>query len=98
MVYFVVSQITLYANIFHHLDNALHSSTWHRCRQEICMEATQTNMEDSEGDTERGNFKQEKGSDLPRQNKMLATKRKAASIAWMWFWYEKSDIDQKTVL
>lgn len=52
----------------------------------MCMKATQTNMEKSERDTEEGNSK-EKDSE-----------RRAASLAWMWFGYEKSDADQKTVL
>ena len=39
------------------------------------MKATQTNMEESERDTERGNSKQEKDSNQPRQNDVLVPKR-----------------------
>ncbi len=55
------------------------------------MKVTQTNMEESEHDTGRGNSQQEKYSDLPRQNKELAPKRGATSVTWTWFGCEKSD-------
>ncbi|CDQ89762.1 unnamed protein product [Oncorhynchus mykiss] len=42
-------------------------------------------MEESERNTGHG-------------DKELITKRGATSVAWMWFGYEKSDMDQKTVL
>ncbi len=64
----------------------------------FCKKATQTNMEESERDTERGNSEQEKDSDQPRQNQELVPKRGATSVAFMRFGYEKSDTDQKTVL
>lgn len=41
-----VSNHTLYGNIFGHLGDA--SSAWHRCRKEICMNATQANTEEGE--------------------------------------------------
>ncbi len=88
-----MAQITL--NIFHHF--ALRYTAQHGCRQENCMKATETNMEDSECDTERGNSEQVKNSDK-RQNKEILPKRGATSVAWTWFGYEKSDMDQKTVL
>ena len=72
-----------------HLDDALRSSTQH-------MKATQTNKEESEGDTERGNSEEE-DFDQPKQ-KELVPKRGATSVIWTWFGYEKSDTDQKTVL
>ena len=60
-MFIVLSQITLYGNIFRHLDNAFHSSTRH-------MKATQTNMEESEFD----NSEQEKDSDdQPRQSELV---------------------------
>ena len=62
------------------------------------MKATQTNMEESERDTERGNTEQEKDSDQPRLNEEFVPKRGATSVAWTWFGYEKSNADQKTVL
>ena len=91
IVYFVLrkSQLTVVGNIFRNLDDALGSSSWH-------MKATQTNMEEGEGDTERGNSEQE-DSDQPRQNEELVPKRGATSVAWTWFGYEKSDTDQTNV-
>lgn len=53
-----------------------------RCRQEICMKETQTNMEESERDTKRDNSEQEKDSDQPRQNEELVPKRDVASVTW----------------
>lgn len=43
---------TFYSNIFSHLNDMMHSSTWHGCRQETCMKATQKKVEESERDTE----------------------------------------------
>ena len=54
----LVANHTLYGNIFRHFDDTLRSSTRH-------MKATQTNMEEGERDTERGNSEQEKDSDQP---------------------------------
>ena len=70
IVYFVLrkSQLTVVGNIFRNLDDALGSSSWH-------MKATQTNMEEGEGDTERGNSEQE-DSDQPRQNEELVPKNR----------------------
>ena len=86
-LYRLVANNTLYGNILCHFDDALHSST----RQ---MNATQTNMEESEHD----NSEQEEDSDdQPRQSE-LVPKRGATSIAWTWFGFEKSDTDQKNVL
>ena len=83
----LVANHTLYGNILHHLDDALHSSARH-------MNATQTNMEESE----RDNSEQEKDSDdQPRQSELIS-KRGATSIAWTWFGFEKSDTDQKNLL
>ena len=62
------------------------------------MKATQTNMEESERDTERVNTEQEKDPDQPRLNEEFVPKRGATSVAWTWFGYEKSNADQKTVL
>ena len=53
-------KIFMVCNIFLNLDDTLHSSA----QQEMCMKATQTNMEESEHDTERGNSKQERDSYL----------------------------------
>lgn len=53
-----------------------------RCRQEICMKETQTNMEESERDTKRDNSEKEKVSDQPRQNEELVPKRDVASVTW----------------
>lgn len=39
----------------------------------------------------------EKDSDQPRQNEELVPKRRATSVTWTWFRYEKSDTDQKHV-
>ena len=58
---------------FHHLD------TGHRCRKDICMKAAQTNMEESEHDAERGNYKQEKD-----QNEELVPNRGANSVVQTW--------------
>lgn len=44
------------------------------------MNATQTNTEESERDTERGNSEQE-DSDQPRQNKDIVAKRGTTSVA-----------------
>ncbi len=63
------------------------SLAWHGCMQEVCMKATQTNMEESGHDIEQGNSKHEKDSDQPRQNKDLVSKRGASSVTWMWFGY-----------
>ena len=55
----LVTNHSLHGNIFRHLDDALRSSTWD-------MKATQTNTEESERDTERGNSEQKKDSETKR--------------------------------
>ncbi len=71
-----------------HLDAALHSSVRHGCRQEICMKATQTNMEESERDTERGTFEKDKDSEQPRQNEELLPQKKGyfCHMDTLWIW------------
>lgn len=61
------------------------------------MKVTQTNMEETERDTERSLSVQETDSDQPRQNKELVRKREGTSVTWRQFGYEQSDKDQKTV-
>lgn len=68
-----IADCTLDGEIFPNLDDALHSSAWHRRRQEGCRKATQTNVEESERDAEQGNSEQENDSDQPRQSKELKT-------------------------
>ena len=59
------------------LDEAFHS----RRRQEICMEATQTNMDERERDTKWDNSKQKKD-------------KTNSTVTWMWFGFEKTWPDQ----
>ncbi len=46
--FFCVESHTLYGEIFPHLNDTLHFSAEHWCRLNICMKATQTNMEGAE--------------------------------------------------
>ncbi len=93
-----VTNLTVYGNIFRYLDDACARHGFLHDLHEICMKATQTNMEESERDTERGNSKQEKDSDQPRQqNQEVTLKRGTTSVAWTWFGREKFDMEQKTV-
>ena len=89
-VYSVVSQITLYGNNCY-LDNALSSSAWHKCRQEILHKGNTINKEDSEHDTEQGDCKRE-DSNQPSQN---VPNRGATFVALTWY---GSDMTRKTYL
>ena len=66
------------------------------CTQEVCMTATQTNIEESKCVTERVNSEQKLW--LANTDKELAPNRGIASVAWMRFGYEEPDMDQKTIL
>lgn len=70
--------ICLYGNMFSYLDKALHSSTRHRCRQEICME-------ESEQLHRTGSIWTGEGlGPAKTKNEGLAPKRGTTSVARMW--------------
>lgn len=71
--YFVMLLIKFFLS-FHHLDDTV-EHVW----QEICMKITQTNMEETEYDTDWCNSKQEMDSDQPSQNKGACTSRSDGS-------------------
>lgn len=85
IVYSEQSNTTLHCIIFHHLNNTLHCSysTYVAWMQARHLHEGNTNKGESEQDTEWAS-----------QNKTRTLNLKGA---WMWFEYEKSDMDQKTV-
>ena len=81
----------LYSDIFSFL---LHLAFFQTAQmQAVNLHEGNTNMEESEYDTEWGNSEQEKESEKPRQTRSLYNKK-----ATLCFGYEKSDTDQKTML
>lgn len=64
IVSFIVSQITVYCNIFHHLDDAFYHMA--SCRLQAGNLHTQTNLEESECDTTQRYSEQDEDSDQPR--------------------------------
>lgn len=66
-----------------HLDDTVPSSAQHECRQEICMRATQTNMEDG-GTWQRAGTnpnRRRTPANQPRQNEALAPKKKGLFLS-----------------
>lgn len=51
------------------MDDILHSSAEHSCRQEICMKTLETNMQESEHDAEQGNSEHKKSPPRPAKTK-----------------------------
>lgn len=84
-----VANHTLYSSIVLSLGQRF--AFFHKARMLVgkLMKATQTNMEESEHDTKRGNMEQEKDSN------QLVPQRGATSITW--FGYEKLHTEQKVL-